>query len=196
MKKTILNTILLTILLASITYAQQNLFLIDFTIDKNDEINVERFFATDGNPRSNDLRSEYSAKMYAGEKLLYFTDFFVDFEIDDSDNELEQTYITLRFPSNRLADKIIISKGDVTLKTILLEDYLCKKDDICNPNCSAEQDVDCREKETEKILEETEKSNSLSIIITSTFILIIIIFIILEHRRLKYQKELNEKYKQ
>ncbi|MCH7770454.1 MAG: hypothetical protein IIA49_05475 [Bacteroidetes bacterium] len=223
MKKTILITILLTILLAATTYAQQNLFLIDFTIDKNDEINVERFFTIDGNPRSQDLRSEYSAKMYAGKKLLYFTDFFVDFEIDDSDSELEQTYITLKFPSDRLADKLIIYKNENILETILLKDHLCNEDNvcsgyeshlncpsdcssgsadnycdkvndnICDPDCSAEEDADCSGTTTK----ESDLTNfSLIIIIALTIIFIIIFFIILESHRLNYKKHLDEQYRQ
>jgi|TARA_Y100000294_G_C8390132_1_gene270435 hypothetical protein len=65
-------------------------------------------------------------------------------------------------------------------------------DGICDIDCLTTKDTDC----SITIPEEIEgKDNSLAIIIALTFLLIIIILGYLEFRRLKYQKELNEKYK-
>ncbi len=69
------------------------------------------------------------------------------------------------------------------------------QDNICDPDCSTEQDADCRGKETLEE-DETRKPSSLAIIIALTFLLIIIIFAYLEFNRLKYHKNLKVNYKE
>ena len=101
----------------SILAQDSKIFLIDFTIDKNDIVRIERFLITDGTPIANDFNSEYSAKMFSRDKILYFTDFIVDFIVDEQVEEplfdvtenleertLDRSYITLKFPADRSAD--------------------------------------------------------------------------------------------
>lgn len=142
MKKIISTSILTFMMLIISAYAQQQIFLIDFTITKDDVIDIERFLKTEGTPVSNDFNSEYSAKMFSGDRLLYFTDFIVDFTIDEQledfsseerlvnvtqiieERTLDATYITLEFPADRTADKIVFYKNDAMLYTLNLKNYL------------------------------------------------------------------------
>lgn len=205
MKKLILLTILLAFLLVPYTLAQQEIFLIDFTINNSDEINVERLVIIDGNPRAQDINSEYSAKMYAGDRILYFTDFLVDFGLEDSDEELEESYTTLRFPADKLANEVVVTKNDVAIGTISLGDYVCnndnicsdyesqincpqdcasgvndrfcdgKADNICDPDCLIDQDADCKENETKEIISEEAEKPSILALILASLVLVSII---------------------
>lgn len=147
-KRNIVWALIVFIFIITLTYASDNVLVIDYTIDKNDKITINRIEACPGDilikeSLNDEYRIEIRDKYNTLIRSINTSVIFYVFDI----GEINESSVYFRIPMKDNYRFVEFIHNDEIIFEADLSEYICNKNDICEPERGESQELcfeDCK----------------------------------------------------